>query len=53
MSNYAAVLKEENAKLTIEERPIPKPGPSDVVVKNHAHRYQSGGLEDATIRLLD
>lgn len=36
MSNYAAVLKEENAKLTIEERPIPKPGPSDVVVKNHA-----------------
>ena len=36
MSNQAAVLKEEKAKLTIEERPIPKPGPSDVVVKNHA-----------------
>lgn len=36
MSNHAAVLKEEKAKLTIEERPIPKPGPSDVVVKNYA-----------------
>ena len=36
MSNQAAVLKEEKAKLTIEERPIPKPGPSDVVVKNYA-----------------
>ena len=36
MSNQAAVLKEEKANLTIEERPIPKPGPLDVVVKNHA-----------------
>lgn len=36
MSNLAAVLKEERASLTIEERPVPKPGPSDVVVKNHA-----------------
>ena len=36
MSNQAAVLKEEKAKLTIEERPLPKPGPSDVVVKNYA-----------------
>ena len=36
MSNQAAVLKEEKARLTVEERPIPKPGPSDVVVKNHA-----------------
>ncbi|CAD6578540.1 MAG: hypothetical protein ASARMPREDX12_008886 [Alectoria sarmentosa] len=36
MSNQAAVLKEEKTNLTIEERPIPKPGPSDVVVKNHA-----------------
>lgn len=36
MSNQAAVLGEEKARLTIEERPIPKPGPSDVVVKNHA-----------------
>lgn len=36
MSNQAAVLKEEKATLTIEERPIPTPGPSDVVVKNHA-----------------
>lgn len=36
MSNQAAVLKEEKANLTIEERPIPKPGSSDVVVKNYA-----------------
>ena len=36
MSNLAAVLKEEKASLTIEERPIPKPGPLDVVVKNRA-----------------
>ena len=36
MSNQAAVLKEEQADLTIEERPIPEAGPSDVVVKNHA-----------------
>lgn len=36
MSNLAAVLKEQKARLTIEERPIPKPGPSDVLVKNHA-----------------
>lgn len=36
MSNQAAVLGEEKARFTIEERPIPKPGPSDVVVKNHA-----------------
>lgn len=35
-NNLAAVLKEEKANLTIEDRPIPKPGPSDVVVKNHA-----------------
>ena len=36
MSNQAAILKEEKANFTIEERGIPKPGPSDVVVKNHA-----------------
>ena len=36
MSNQAAILKEEKANLTIEERDIPKPGPFDVVVKNHA-----------------
>ena len=36
MSNQAAVLTEEKARLTVEERPIPKPGPSDVVIKNHA-----------------
>ena len=36
MSNQAAVLKEEKAKLTIEERPIPKPGPSDLVIQNYA-----------------
>lgn len=36
MSNQAAILKEEKADLTIQERSIPKPGPSDVVIKNHA-----------------
>ena len=36
MSNQAAVLKEAKANLTVEERPIPQPGPSNVVVKNHA-----------------
>ena len=36
MTNQAAVLKEVKATLTIEEHPLPKPGPSDVVIKNHA-----------------
>ena len=36
MSNQAAVLNEEKARLIIQERPIPKPGPSDVVIRNHA-----------------
>ena len=36
MTNQAAVLKEEKARLVIEEYPLPKPGPSDVVIKNHA-----------------
>ena len=36
MTNQAAVLKEEKARLTIEEHPLPEPGPSDVVIKNHA-----------------
>ena len=36
MTNQAAVLKEEKARLTVEEQPLPKPGPSDVVIKNHA-----------------
>ena len=35
-NNQAAVLQEEKANLTIEKLPIPKPGPSDVVVKNSA-----------------
>ncbi|CAF9913136.1 MAG: hypothetical protein ALECFALPRED_008645 [Alectoria fallacina] len=36
MSTQAGVLKQDRANLTIEERPNPKPGPSDVVVKNHS-----------------
>ena len=36
MTNQAAVLKELKARITIEEYPLPKPGPSDVVIKNHA-----------------
>ena len=36
MTNQAAVLKEEKARLTVEEYPLPEPGPSDVVIKNHA-----------------
>ncbi|KAK4695787.1 hypothetical protein P7C71_g2021, partial [Lecanoromycetidae sp. Uapishka_2] len=36
MSNQAAILKEPKAQLTIEKRPIPKPGPDDCLVKNAA-----------------
>ena len=36
MSNLAAILEEAKANLTVGERPIPKPGPSDVLVRNHA-----------------
>ena len=36
MSNQAAVLKEAKARLTIEERPIPKPGNDEILVKNSA-----------------
>ena len=36
MTNQAAVLKEEKARVTVEEQPLPKPGPSEVVIKNHA-----------------
>lgn len=36
MSNQAAVLKEAKAQLTIEERPIPKPGAGELLVKNAA-----------------
>ena len=36
MSNQAAILKERNTQLTIEERPIPKPGANELLVKNAA-----------------
>ena len=36
MSNEAAVLKEAKAQLTIEERPIPKPGAGELLVRNAA-----------------
>ncbi|KAK0514502.1 hypothetical protein JMJ35_003119 [Cladonia borealis] len=36
MSNQAAVLKEAKAQLTIEERPIPKPGAGELLVRNAA-----------------
>ena len=36
MSNQAAVLKEAKARLIIEERPIPKPGQDEILVKNAA-----------------
>ena len=36
MSNQAAVLKEAKAQLTIEERPIPKPGADELLVRNAA-----------------
>lgn len=36
MSNLAAILKGANARLTVEERPIPKPGQNEVLVRNAA-----------------
>ena len=36
MSNQAAVLKEAKSALTVESLSIPKPGPSGLLVKNHA-----------------
>ncbi|EAQ91698.1 hypothetical protein CHGG_03633 [Chaetomium globosum CBS 148.51] len=35
-ANLAAVLPSPGAKLVIEERPIPTPGPDELVVRNHA-----------------
>ena len=36
MSNQAAVLKQAKSALTVESLSIPRPGPSDLLVKNHA-----------------
>lgn len=36
MSNQAAVLAEAKAQITSEQRPIPKPGQNDILVKNAA-----------------
>ena len=36
MSNKAAVLKQAKSPLIVEDLPIPKPGPSGLLVKNHA-----------------
>lgn len=36
MSNQAAVFKEAKAPLSIEERPIPKPGADEILVRNAA-----------------
>ncbi|KAL2042459.1 hypothetical protein N7G274_004951 [Stereocaulon virgatum] len=36
MSNQAAFLKEKNAQITVEERPIPKPGANELLIKNAA-----------------
>jgi NADPH:quinone reductase-like Zn-dependent oxidoreductase len=34
--NLAAVLEKPQARLKIVDRPIPKPGPNELVVRNHA-----------------
>jgi hypothetical protein len=34
--NVAAVLEQIPARLKIIDRPIPKPGPDEIVVRNHA-----------------
>lgn len=34
--NRAAVMPELDGRLAIFERPIPSPGPSEVLVRNHA-----------------
>lgn len=36
MSNKAGILKEQEARLVFEERPIYQPGADEVLVKNHA-----------------
>lgn len=35
-SNVAAVIEQRGARLTITIREIPKPGPNELVVRNHA-----------------
>lgn len=34
--NYAAVVEAPQARMKTVERPIPKPGPRELVVRNHA-----------------
>jgi len=34
--NVAAVLEQTRARLKTIDRPIPKPGPDEIVVRNHA-----------------
>jgi hypothetical protein len=34
--NLAAVLEKPQVRLKIIDRPIPKPGPNEIVVRNHA-----------------
>ena len=34
--NLAAVLEKPQARLKFIDRPIPKPGPNELVVRNHA-----------------
>ena len=36
MSNQAAILKEQNAQIVVEQRPIPKPGANELLIKNAA-----------------
>lgn len=36
MTNTAAVIKEAKARITVEDRPVPKPQASEILVKNHA-----------------
>lgn len=35
-SNKAAIMAQAKAQLHIEDRPIPKPGPGELLVRNHA-----------------
>jgi NADPH:quinone reductase-like Zn-dependent oxidoreductase len=51
MSNQAAILKEQNTQIVIEERPIPKPGANELLIKNAAFatnpvdwKMQSSGM---------
>ncbi len=38
-SNFAALLEESQARFKTVDRPIPKPGPNEIVVRNHASMY--------------